>query len=132
MWKLKMTKSIQSIPLRLIKHILLWTVFSYCYHSAITLLVKMAADAQPEYPLITALIYGVGFNLLTAHLITKYDKHWPTIASIFIGFVGLIVVPFLLSGKVGLLTLPLLAGILFSLVVSSYIVGLLKVKLSKN
>ncbi|MBA6409090.1 hypothetical protein I6F50_02515 [Pseudoalteromonas sp. NZS127_1] len=117
---------------KLIKHLLLWTVFGYCYQSAISLLVKMAIDAQPEYPLITGLIYGVGFNVLAAHLITKYDKHWPVIGSVFIGCIGLLVVPFLLFGESGLLTMPLLVGILFSLPLCSYIVGLIKLKLSKN
>ncbi|WP_024612824.1 hypothetical protein [Pseudoalteromonas sp. TB64] len=116
----------------LIKHILLWTVFGYCYQSAISLLIKMAADIQPANSLITALVYAIGFNILAAHLITKYDKHWPTLGSIFIGIVGLIAVPFLLSGVSGLLAYPLVAGILFSLPLCSYIVGLIKVKLHKN
>tara|TARA_B110000211_G_C13643755_1_gene362851 strand:- start:108 stop:494 length:387 start_codon:yes stop_codon:yes gene_type:complete len=117
---------------RLIKHILLWTVFGYCYQSAVNLLVKMALDAQPDYPMATALIYGLGFNILTAHLITKYDTVWPVIAAAFIGFVGLIAVPFILFGGSGLLATPLLVGILFSLPLCSYIVVLIKVKLSKN
>ena len=117
---------------KLIKHLLLWTVFGYCYQSAISLLAKMAVDAQPEYPLITAFAYGLGFNILAAHLITKYDKHWPVIGSAFIGLVGLVAVPFLLSGESGLLAIPLLVGILFTLPLCSYIVGLIKLKLSKN
>ena len=128
-----MTKATNlSTSQQLIKHVLLWTVFGYCYQSAITLLVKMASDAQPENSLITALVYCVGFNILAAHLITKYDKHWPVIGSIFIGCVGLLGVPYLLFGKSALLAIPLLAGILFSLPLCSYIVGLIKVKLSKN
>ncbi|HDY92542.1 hypothetical protein WNY79_07930 [Pseudoalteromonas sp. AS84] len=128
-----MTKATNlSTSQQLIKHVLLWTVFGYCYQSAITLLVKMASDAQPENSLITALVYCVGFNILAAHLITKYDKHWPVIGSIFIGCVGLLGVPYLLFGESALLAIPLLAGILFSLPLCSYIVGLIKVKLSKN
>ncbi|MBB1370851.1 hypothetical protein RB215_07125 [Pseudoalteromonas sp. HL-AS2] len=117
---------------QLIKHILLWIVFAYCYQSAISLLVKMALDAQPNNPVITAFVYALGFNILVAHLITKYDKFWPVISSVFIGLVGLVVIPFLLFGASGLLTLALLAGILCSLPVSTYIVGLIKVKHSKN
>ena len=123
-----------TIPMsaQLLKHILLWTVFGYCYQSGMSVLIKMAADAQPEHPLITAFAYGVGFNILAAHLITKYDKHWPVIGSAFIGLVGLVAVPFLLSGESGLLAIPLLVGILFTLPLCSYIVGLIKLKLSKN
>ena len=87
----------------LIKHILLWTVFGYCYQSAISLLIKMATDVQPSNVLITSLVYCLGFNVLAAHLITKYDKHWPVIGSIFIGLVGLVAIPFLLFGRSGLL-----------------------------
>jgi hypothetical protein len=116
----------------LIKHILLWTVFGYCYQSAISLLIKMATDVQPSNVLITSLIYCLGFNVLAAHLITKYDKHWPVIGSIFIGLVGLVAIPFLLFGRSGLLAYPLLAGILFSLPLCSYVVGLIKIKLHKN
>ena len=117
---------------RLLKHFLLWTVFGYCYQSAQYLLVKMAFDAQPDFPLITAFLYGLGFNVLAAHLITKYDHNWPVIDSVFIGLVGLVIVPFLFSGQAGLLALPLLVGILFSLPICCYIVGLIKVKLGKN
>lgn len=92
----------------------------------------MALDAQPNNPVITAFVYALGFNILVAHLITKYDKFWPVISSVFIGLVGLVVIPFLLFGASGLLTLALLAGILCSLSVSTYIVGLIKVKHSKN
>ncbi|ASM49878.1 hypothetical protein PESP_a1817 [Pseudoalteromonas espejiana DSM 9414] len=116
----------------LLKHVLLWTVFGYCYQSAISLLIKMAADAQPDAVLITAFIYGIGFNILTAHLITKYDTHWPIIGSAFIGFVGLVAVPFILFGSAGLIASPLLVGFLFSLPLCSYVVGKIKLKHSKN
>ncbi|MBW4967685.1 MULTISPECIES: hypothetical protein [unclassified Pseudoalteromonas] len=123
-----------NLPLsaQLLKHILLWTVFGYCYQSGLSVLIKMAADAQPDHPLITAFVYGVGFNIIVAHLITKYDTKWPVIASIFIGVVGLIAVPIILGGTSSLLTSPLLVGFLCSLVLSCFIVGLLKVKLDKN
>ena len=117
---------------RLVKHVLLWIVFGYCYQSAINLLIKMAADAQPDATLITAFVYGIGFNVLTAHLITKYDTHWPVIGAAFIALVGLVLVPLVLFGSGGLLAWPLLVGFLFSLPLCSYIVGKIKVKHSKN
>ena len=117
---------------RLVKHILLWIVFGYCYQSAVSLLIKMAADSQPANPLITALVYTLAFNILAAHLITKYDQYWPIIGSVFIGVVGLIAVPLLLIGESGLVSLSLLVGILFSLPLCCYIVGLIKVKVGKN
>lgn len=123
-----------TIPMsaQLLKHILLWTVFGYCYQSGMSVLIKMAADAQPEHPLITAFAYGIGFNILVAHLITKYDTKWPLVASVFIGVVGLVAVPIVIGGTASLLTFSLLAGFLFSLILSCFIVGLLKVKLNKN
>jgi hypothetical protein len=123
----KLSKSKQ-----LIKHILLWIVFGYFYQSGISLLGKMALDAQPDNPLIATFFYAFGFNILVAHLVTKYDEHWPVIGSVFIGLVGLVAVPFLLFGTTELLTLPLLVGILFSLPLSTYVVGLIKIKLNKN
>jgi hypothetical protein len=117
---------------RLIKHILLWIVFAYCYHNAISLLVTMAADAQPDNALLTAFIYALGFNMLTAHLVTKYDTYWPVIGAMFIAIVGLVAVPFMLFGASGLLSIPLLVGILFTLPLSTYVVALIKAKHSKN
>ncbi|WP_372762815.1 hypothetical protein [Pseudoalteromonas sp.] len=117
---------------RLIKHSLLWLVFAYCYQNAISVLVAMALDAQPDHAQLTAFIYAVGFNLLTAHLITKYDKYWPLIAAAFMAIVGLVVIPVLLFGASGLLSLPLVAGILCTLPLCTYIVGLIKVKHSEN
>jgi hypothetical protein len=67
-----------------------------------------------------------------AHLITKYDTKWPLVASVFIGVVGLVAVPIIIGGTDSLLTFSLLAGFLFSLILSCFIVGLLKVKLNKN
>lgn len=117
---------------RVLKHVLLWSVFGYCYHSAINLLVKMAIDSQPEQVLVTAMAYCLGFNILSAHLITKYDKHWPEIASIYIGAFGLLVVPLLLVGPHALLSRPLLAGILISLPVFTFAMRFIKRKLPKN
>ncbi|WP_211183744.1 hypothetical protein [Pseudoalteromonas arctica] len=117
---------------RVLKHVLLWSVFGYCYHSAINLLVKMAMDAQPEHILVTALLYCLGFNLLVGHLITKYDKYWPEIAAIFIACIGLLVVPVLLVGTQAILSRPLLAGILISLPILTFAVRLIKRKLTKN
>ena len=92
----------------------------------------MAADAQPMHMVLAGFIYCAAFNILVAHLITKYDKRWPIAASLYIGLVGLLVVPLLLLGSGGLLDFILLGGILFSLVLSCYLVSLLKAKLSKN
>jgi FtsH-binding integral membrane protein len=117
---------------RLIKHVLIWIVFGYCYQSAVSLCIKMAADAQPNFPLISAFLYSIGFNLLVGHLITKYDNFWPIIGAIFIGVVGLIIVPLVLFGSAGLLDFKLLGGILCSLPICTFIVGLIKQKLSKN
>ena len=50
----------------------------------------------------------------------------------FIGVVGLVAVPIIIGGTASLLTFSLLAGFLFSLILSCFIVGLLKVKLNKN
>ncbi len=55
----------------LIKHILLWSVFSYFYHSGVNVLVAMAHDAKPEHGLLTSIAYGIGFNVLVGHLIGK-------------------------------------------------------------
>jgi hypothetical protein len=107
-------------------------VFGYFYQSGIKLLSKMAVDAHSDSPLIATFVYAFGFNILVAHLVTKYDEHWPVIASVFIGLVGLVAVPFILFGKNELIELSLLAGILFSLPLSTYVVGLIKVKLNKN
>ncbi len=117
---------------RVVKHVLLWTVFAYCYHSAINLLVKMAIDAQPDAVLLTSFVYCLGFNILSGHLITKYDKHWPVIGAFFIGVVGVVVVPAVLVGTHALLSRPLLAGILISLPVFTFAMGLIKQKLNKN
>lgn len=117
---------------RILKHTLLWVVFAYCYHSAINLLVKMALDAQPDQPLITSLLYCLGFNVLSAHLITKYDAYWPVIAALIIGVVGLIVVPILFVGTHALLSQELLGGILISLPVFTFGMTLIKRKLNKN
>nr|WP_301003010.1 hypothetical protein [Pseudoalteromonas sp.] len=121
-----------SFAKRLLKHILLWTVFGYCYQSAISLLQKMAIDAYPDNALMMTLLYGIGFNLLSGHLITKYDHYWPVWGAFYIGFIGLVAVPILLLGVAGLLSTSLLVGILLSLPVSTFAIGLIKEKLNKN
>jgi len=117
---------------RILKHTLLWVVFAYCYHSAINLLVKMALDAQPDQALITSLLYCLGFNVLSAHLITKYDTYWPVIGAVIIGVVGMVLVPIIFVGTHALLGKELLAGILISLPVFTFAMGLIKLKLNKN
>jgi len=117
---------------RILKHTLLWVVFAYCYHSAINLLVKMALDAQPDQALITSLLYCLGFNVLSAYLITKYDTYWPVIGAVIIGVVGMVLVPIIFVGTHALLGQELLVGILISLPVFTFAMGLIKLKLNKN
>ena len=121
-----------SFSKRLLKHILLWTVFGYCYQSAISLLQKMAIDAYPDNALMMTFLYGIGFNLLSGHLITKYDHFWPVWGAFYIGIIGLVAVPLLLVGVTGLLSMSLLVGILLSLPVCTFAIGLIKEKLNKN
>ncbi|MBT2151724.1 hypothetical protein [Pseudoalteromonas tetraodonis] len=107
-------------------------MFGYCYQSAISLLQKMAIDAYPDNALMMTFLYGIGFNLLSGHLITKYDHFWPVWGAFYIGIIGLVAVPLLLNGVVGLLPMSLLVGILLSLPVSTFAIGLIKEKLNKN
>ncbi|TMO98069.1 hypothetical protein CWC14_06945 [Pseudoalteromonas sp. S3260] len=107
-------------------------MFGYCYQSAISLLQKMAIDAYPNNALMMTFLYGIGFNILSGHLITKYDNYWPVWGAFYIGIIGLVAVPLLLVGVAGLLSMSLLVGILLSLPVCTFAIGLIKEKLNKN
>ena len=117
---------------RIIKHLLLWSVFSYFYHSGVTVLVAMAHDAKPEHGLLTAIAYGIGFNALVAHLIGKYDKHWPIIAASYISLGGLLVVPLVLTGTAGLMNVYFIPVMVISLPIATFIVEKIKQRISLN
>ncbi|AXV65350.1 MULTISPECIES: hypothetical protein [Pseudoalteromonas] len=116
----------------LIKHILLWSVFSYFYHSGVNVLVAMAHDAKPEHGLLTSIAYGIGFNVLVGHLIGKYDKHWPVIAALYIASVGLLIVPLVILGKAGLMDVYFIVAMILSLPTSTFVIEKIKQRISLN
>ena len=119
-------------PIRFVKHVLLWCIFSYIYHSGINVLVAMAHDAQPDYGLLSSIAYGIGFNVLVGHLIGKYDKHWPTIAAFVISSIGLIVVPLIMLGKEGLMSGFFIASMIATLPVATFVIDKIKLRISAN
>ncbi|HCV01926.1 hypothetical protein AAEU31_13815 [Pseudoalteromonas sp. SSMSWG5] len=127
-----MSASTPSTPIRMIKHVLLWCIFSYFYHSGINVLVAMAHDAQPDYGLLSSIAYGIGFNVLVGHLIGKYDKHWPVIAAIFIAVVGLVVVPLILMGQASLKDTYFILAMVISLPVATLVIEKIKQRISLN
>ncbi|MCF2899568.1 MULTISPECIES: hypothetical protein [unclassified Pseudoalteromonas] len=127
-----MSASTPSTPIRMIKHVLLWCIFSYFYHSGINVLVAMAHDAQPDYGLLSSIAYGIGFNVLVGHLIGKYDKHWPVIAAIFIAVVGLVVVPLILMGQASLKDTYFIFAMVISLPVATLVIEKIKQRISLN
>ena len=121
-----------STLMRIVKHVLLWCIFSYFYHSGINVLVAMAHDAQPDYGLISSIAYGIGFNVLVGHLIGKYDKHWPVIAACVISTVGLIAVPLIMLGKDGLMSGFFIASMIATLPVATFVIDKIKQRISVN
>ncbi|WP_105180864.1 hypothetical protein [Pseudoalteromonas sp. T1lg21] len=126
------TSESSSTQMRIIKHVLLWCIFSYFYHSGINVLVAMAHDAQPDYGLLSSIAYGIGFNVLVGHLISKYDKHWPLIAAAVIATVGLIAVPLVMFGKEGLMNGIFIASMIATLAVSTFVIAKIKQRISAN
>jgi len=92
----------------------------------------MAHDAKPEHSLLTAIAYGIGFNTLVAHLIGKYDKHWPIIAASYISLGGLLVVPLVLTGTAGLMNVYFIPVMVISLPIATFIVEKIKQRISLN
>ena len=92
----------------------------------------MALDAKPDSALLTAIAYCIGFNILTAHLITKYDKHWPVVAASFIAIVGLVAVPIIFVGVEALLANELILAVCLSLPPLTFLMKYLKQREKKN
>lgn len=132
MWDLIMTDVTMQQLLNVLKHILFWVVFAYCYQNAIDVLTEMAFDAHPEHPLTFAWLYVCAFNILSAHLIVKHEKNWPIVSASFISVVAMLVIPLFLTGTYDLLSTSLLVGILISLPLLVFVFIMIKEKLPKN
>ncbi|CCQ12057.1 hypothetical protein PALB_29580 [Pseudoalteromonas luteoviolacea B = ATCC 29581] len=74
------------------KHLLIWIAFSFLYLKGLSTAVVMSIDTQNDPTLLLTIAYSSVFILLSAHLINKYEKRLPLVASIVIS--GMAVVPF--------------------------------------
>lgn len=74
----------------IIKHAVLWIVFSFFYVSGLDMALTLAIDGQQYPTLVNTLLYTFLFNLLVGHLITKYEKLWPFICAVIVSSCGVI------------------------------------------
>ncbi|WP_404340082.1 hypothetical protein [Pseudoalteromonas mariniglutinosa] len=117
---------------RIIKHLLVWLILAYCFNSAINLLTLMAQDAHPDHALLAAAIFCCAFNVLTAHLISKYERHWPFIAAVIIACVGTLAIPFFTAAQSTVENLFLTAMVIISLPIATFIIVKIKQRNRRN
>ncbi|ESP91069.1 hypothetical protein [Pseudoalteromonas luteoviolacea] len=111
-----------------VKHCSLWIVFSFFYLSGLQMAVIMSIDGQSEPTLWQTLLYTFLFNALIGHLITKYEKLWPFLASIVISLFGVIGFGIFFGDKLAGYSNELVIGLVLSLPFATFLVKELKSK----
>lgn len=90
--------------------------------------VIMSIDGQSEPTLWQTLLYTFLFNALIGHLITKYEKLWPFLASIVISLFGVIGFGIFFGDKLAGYSNELVIGLVLSLPFATFLVKELKSK----
>ena len=110
------------MSVELIKHCTLWIVFSFFYLSGLEMALVLSIDGQQDPTLLKTLGYTFLFNLLVGHLITKYEKIAPLIASIIIGLCGVVGFGYYFSNTLAGYSAELLSGLMVCLPFATYLV----------
>ncbi|KZN39682.1 hypothetical protein [Pseudoalteromonas luteoviolacea] len=109
-----------------VKHCSLWIVFSFFYLSGLQMAVIMSIDGQSEPTLWQTLLYTFFYNALIGHLVTKYEKLWPFLASIVISLFGIVGFGVFFGDKLAGYSNELLIGLVLSLPFATFLVKELK------
>ncbi|MFC3031328.1 hypothetical protein ACFOEE_02150 [Pseudoalteromonas fenneropenaei] len=67
-----------------LKHLLAWLAFGYFYLKGLNTALTLSIDAQDDPSLLNTVIYCAIFIALSAHLLVKYEKLQPLMASVVI------------------------------------------------
>ncbi|KID57186.1 hypothetical protein N473_21730 [Pseudoalteromonas luteoviolacea CPMOR-1] len=115
-----------------VKHCSLWIVFSFFYLSGLEMAVIMSIDGQPQPTLWQTLLYTFLYNALIGHLVTKYEKLWPFLASVVISLFGVIGFGVFFGDKLAGYSNELIIGLVLSLPFATFLVKQLKSKNFEN
>ncbi|AOT08080.1 hypothetical protein [Pseudoalteromonas luteoviolacea] len=115
-----------------VKHCSLWIVFSFFYLSGLEMAVIMSIDGQPQPTLWQTLLYTFLYNALIGHLVTKYEKLWPFLASIVISLFGVVGFGVFFGDKLAGYSNELIIGLVLSLPFATFLVKQLKSKNFEN
>ncbi|MCF6439454.1 hypothetical protein L1077_08430 [Pseudoalteromonas luteoviolacea] len=115
-----------------VKHCSLWIVFSFFYLSGLQMAVIMSIDGQPQPTIWKTLFYTFLYNALIGHLITKYEKLWPFLASIVISIFGVVGFGVYFDDKLAGYSNELIIGLVLSLPFATFLVKQLKLKSLEN
>ncbi|MCF2909324.1 hypothetical protein L1285_13455 [Pseudoalteromonas sp. DL2-H2.2] len=109
-------------------HSSLWVIFSFFYLSGLQAALVLAIDGQ-AYPSIgITLLYTFIFNLLVGHIITKYEKLFPMIASVVIAAFGVVGFGCYFTERLAGYSNELIIGLTLSLPFATFIVREFKQK----
>jgi cyanate permease len=113
-----------------VKHASLWIVFGFFYMSGLEMALRLAIDGQQDPTLIKTLSLTFLFSLLVGHLIRKYEKMWPMLASVVISLTGIAGFGYYFTERFAQYSVELGLGLCLSLPVATFVVG--KIKLPQN
>ncbi|MEJ6473855.1 hypothetical protein [Pseudoalteromonas piscicida] len=110
----------------IIKHSSLWIVFSYFYLSGLNMALTLSIDSQRDPDITMTLLHVFLFNCLVGHLITKYEKLWPEVASLVIALFGVIGFGHYFVGSLGEYSDELNIGLILLLPFATFVMKKLK------
>ncbi|MBD1581385.1 hypothetical protein [Pseudoalteromonas sp. S16_S37] len=109
-----------------VKHTSLWIVFGFFYLSGLEMALRLAIDGQQDPTLIKTLSLTFLFSLLVAHLIRKYEKMWPFLASVVISLTGIVGFGYYFTQRLTQYSFELGLGLCLSLPLATFLVGKIK------
>ncbi|BBN81823.1 hypothetical protein PA25_18080 [Pseudoalteromonas sp. A25] len=113
-----------------VKHASLWIVFGFFYLSGLEMALRLAIDGQQDPTLIKTLSLTFVFCLLVGHLIRKYEKVWPLLASIVISVTGVVGFGYYFTQRLTQYSFELGLGLCVSLPLATFLIA--KVKLPQH
>ncbi|WP_440053224.1 hypothetical protein ACSLBF_09745 [Pseudoalteromonas sp. T1lg65] len=118
---------LSNMSMDVVKHCSLWVVFSYFYLSGLNMALTLSIDGQQDPDIRYTLLHIFVFNLLVGHLINKYEKRWPFLASIIISCFAIIGFGHYVSDTLILYSDELVIGLLLLLPLATFSVQKIRI-----
>ncbi|OHU87931.1 MULTISPECIES: hypothetical protein [Pseudoalteromonas] len=109
-----------------VKHASLWIVFGFFYLSGLEMALRLAIDGQQDPTLLKTLAFTFLFNLLAAHLVTKYETLWPMLGAIVISLTGVVGFGFYFTDRLVDYSVELAIGLTLSLPFATFVIQQVK------